>query len=118
MSTSPTSDAVRALFGAVIRAMDTTARSDAGTHLGGWLSEAGFASVDPGARHLAYSGTALARHAPYLAAFLAGMLPALVEMTDEPSASQLEAGLAEIRALPATPGAAFETVIHKAKAVR
>ena len=38
---SPTSDALEALFAAVARAMETTGRSDAGTHLAGWLAQAG-----------------------------------------------------------------------------
>lgn len=114
---SPTSDAFEALLATVARAMETTGRSDAGTHLARWLAQAGFASVDPGERRLAYSGNDLAGQAAYAATVVESTLPELVEMPDV-SASQLEAGLAELRALPATPGATLGWVVHKAKAVR
>jgi ubiquinone/menaquinone biosynthesis C-methylase UbiE len=114
---SPTSDAFEALFAAVARAMDATGRSDAGTRVAGWLVEAGFAEVDPGERRLAYSGETLARQAAYAASVIESVLPALSEMPDAP-ASRLEAGLAELRALPEQAGAALGWVVHKAKAVR
>lgn len=113
----PTSDAFDALFAAVARAMDTTGRSDAGTHLAGWLEEAGFASIDPGERRLAYSGKDLARQAGYAADVVESTLAALVQMPGA-SASQLEAGLTALRALPATSGAVLGWVVHKARAVR
>ena len=114
---SPTSDAFAALFTAVARSMDATGRSDAGTHLAGWLADAGFTSVDPGERRLAYSGDDLLRQAAYAADVVESTLPALAEMPNI-SASQLEAGLAELRSLPATPDAALGWVVHKARAVR
>jgi ubiquinone/menaquinone biosynthesis C-methylase UbiE len=114
---SPTSDGFEALFTAVARAMESGGRSDAGTRLPEWLVKAGFASIDPGERRLAYSGDELARQVPYVAAVVESTLPALVEMPDT-SASLLEAGLADLRALPATPDAAMGWVVHKAYAVR
>jgi len=113
---SPMSRGFKALL-AVARAMESGGRSDAGTRLPGWLVEAGFASIDPGERRLAYSGDELARQVPYVAAVVESTLPALVQMPDT-SASLLEAGLADLRALPATPDAAMGWVVHKAYAVR
>jgi ubiquinone/menaquinone biosynthesis C-methylase UbiE len=116
--TSPTTSTLRALFAAVARAMETTGRSDAGTHVVRWLVEAGFASVDPGERRLAYSGAALARQAPYVAGLVESLLPALGQLPGA-SAPELEAGLAELRALPAMPGTTgLGWTVHKANAVR
>jgi len=114
---SPTSDGLEALFATVAGAMDASGRSDAGRRVAGWLAEAGFASVDPGERRLAYSGDDLARQVPYVAAVVESILPGLVQMPDA-SASRLDAGLADMRALPATPNAVLGWVVHKANAVR
>jgi ubiquinone/menaquinone biosynthesis C-methylase UbiE len=114
---SPSAPALEAVFAATARGMDTTGRSDAGKHLAGWLTEAGFASVDPGERRLAYSGSELARQAVYVGDLLESLLPTLAQLPGA-SASQLEAGLAELRALPAAPGARFGWDVHKAHAVR
>jgi ubiquinone/menaquinone biosynthesis C-methylase UbiE len=113
---SPTSDELEALFAAVARAMDTTGRSDAGARLESWLVEAGFSSVDPGERRLAYSGDDLARQVPYVTEVIESTLASLVAMPDA-SASRLEAGLADLRALPTTPDAELGWVVHKASAV-
>ncbi len=114
---SPTSEAFQALFAAVADAMDAGGRSDAGARLAGWLKEAGFASVDPGERRLTYSGDDLARQVPYVAGVVESTLPALVRMPDA-SPSRLDAGLADLRALPATPNAIMGWIVHKANAVR
>jgi ubiquinone/menaquinone biosynthesis C-methylase UbiE len=112
---SPTSDALEALFAAVAGAMDASGRSDAGARLESWLLEAGFGSVDPGERPLAYSGDELARQVPYVAAVVESALAALAEM-QEASLSQLKVGLADLRALAARPDAALGWVVHKANA--
>jgi ubiquinone/menaquinone biosynthesis C-methylase UbiE len=114
---SPTSDGFEALFAAVAGAMDLSGRSDAGARVAGWLTEAGFSSVDPGERRLSYSGAALARQVPYVAAVVESTLSALAQMP-QVSASQLDAGLADLRALPDTPNAALGWVVHKSSAVR
>jgi ubiquinone/menaquinone biosynthesis C-methylase UbiE len=114
---SPMSEAFEALFATVARAMDASGRSDAGTRVAGWLTEAGFASVDPGERRLAYTGDDLARQVPYVTAVIESTLPALVQMPNT-SASRLDAGLADLRALPTAPNAAMGWVVHKANAVR
>jgi ubiquinone/menaquinone biosynthesis C-methylase UbiE len=113
---SPTSEALEALFAAVARAMDASGRSDAGARLESWLVEAGFGSVDPGERQLAYSGDELApRQVPCVAAVVESTLAALVE-TQAASLSQLEAGLSDLRALAARPDAALGWVVYKANA--
>ena len=97
--------------------MDATGRSDAGTHIARWLREAGFVSVDPGKRPLAYSGADLPHQTSYVGELLESFLPTLVEQPGE-STPQLEAGLAGLRALPGTPGAGLGWTAHKATAVR
>jgi ubiquinone/menaquinone biosynthesis C-methylase UbiE len=114
---SPTSSTLKALFAAMARAMDATGRSDAGTHVARWLAQAGFASVDPGERRLAYSGTNLARQAAYVGGLVESLLPRLAQLPGA-SASQIEVGLAELRALPTTPGAGLGWMVHKANAMR
>jgi ubiquinone/menaquinone biosynthesis C-methylase UbiE len=114
---SPTSENLEALVGGVARAMDAAGRSDAATRLPGWLEEAGFAGVVPGERRLGYSGDELGRQAAYAASVIESTLPALTETSDA-TAAQLEAGLAELRALATIPDAALGWVVHKAKAVR
>jgi ubiquinone/menaquinone biosynthesis C-methylase UbiE len=114
---SPTSDAFETLFAAVAGAMDAGGRSDAGSRVAGWLAEAGFASVDPGERRLAYSGEELARQVPYVASVVESTLQALARMPNA-SAAQLEAGLADLRGLPAIQDAALGWDVHKATAVR
>ena len=114
---SPTSDGFEALFGAVAGAMEASGRSDAGTRLPGWLAEAGFAQVDPGERRLSYSGEELARQVPYVAAVVESTVADLVRISDV-SVARLEAGLADLRALPGIPGAGLGWVVHKSNAVR
>jgi ubiquinone/menaquinone biosynthesis C-methylase UbiE len=114
---SPSSQALKALFITVAHAMEAAARSDAGTRLPEWLVEAGFTSVDPGEIRLAYAGEDLTRQVPYVSAVVESTLPTLAQ-TPRASAQQLEAGVAELRALPVTPNAALGWVVHKAKAVR
>ncbi|HEY7380988.1 MAG TPA: hypothetical protein VH572_07245, partial [Gaiella sp.] len=76
-----------------------------------------FASVDPGERRLAYSGEELARQVPYVADVVESTLQALARMPNV-SAAQLEAGLADLRGLPAIQDAALGWDVHKATAVR
>jgi ubiquinone/menaquinone biosynthesis C-methylase UbiE len=113
----PASHAFNVLFAAVARAMEAAGRSDAGTRLPQWILEAGFTSVDPGEIRLAYAGKDLARKVDYVAAVVESTLPTLAQ-TPGASASQLEAGLADLRALTKTPNGALGWVVHKAKAVR
>jgi ubiquinone/menaquinone biosynthesis C-methylase UbiE len=108
---SPTSDALEAVFAGVVAAMDVGGRSDTGARLPGWLDEAGFSAVDPGERRLAYSGAALARQLPYVAAVVESTLT-------EPLSGRLAAGVAELRAFESRPAAEMGWVVHKSRAVR
>jgi ubiquinone/menaquinone biosynthesis C-methylase UbiE len=114
---SPTSEALKTLFVTVARTMESVGRSDAGTRLPKWLVEAGFKSVDPGELRLAYAGKDLVRQVPYVAAVVESTLPELAQLPGA-SASELEVGFAELRALPTTPNAALGWTVHKAQAVR
>jgi SAM-dependent methyltransferase len=112
----PMTDGFRAVFTTVAAAMDAGGRSDTGTRLPGWLEQAGFAKVDPGERKLSYGGAALARQVPYVADVVEATLPDLLRVSASPEL--LEQGLADLRALPETPGAAIGWDIHKSVAVR
>ena len=114
---SPTSEALEALFAAVARPMDASGRSDTGARLAGWLTEAGFGVGRSRRAPARVLGESLARQVPYVADVVESTLSALVRMRPA-SASQLDAGLADLRALPATPDAALGWVVHKAGAVR
>jgi hypothetical protein len=105
-----------ALFTAVAQAMASTGWSDAGTRLPGWLVEAGFASVDPGAGRLECSGGELTRQVRYVADVAESTLPALAQRPGR-SAAELEAGVERLRP-PEAPGAALGWTVHKASALR
>ena len=113
----PTSAALQALFEAVARTMDANGRSDTGRHLEEWLVEAGFGSVDPGERRLAYSNAALARQVPYVVAVVESTL-AEVAAVSHALRAQLEAGVEALRALPAAPDGTLGWAVYKAHAVR
>lgn len=115
---SPSTGVMEALFATMARAMESTGRSDAGSHLAGWLADARFTSVEPGERRLFYSGADLTRQAEYLVVLLESVLPSLVGMPGAPAEEELRAGLADVRALPGKPGAALGWVVHKASALR
>jgi ubiquinone/menaquinone biosynthesis C-methylase UbiE len=111
---SPSSHAVQALFAAVAGAMDASGRSDTGAHLGRWLAEAGFRSVDPGERRVAYSGAGLSRQVPYVIGVVESTLVAAPDVPE----SQREAGVAALQALPAKPDAVLGWTLYKASGVR
>lgn len=111
----PWSGVLEALFASVARAMDANGRSDAAARLEGWIVDAGFGSVDPGERRLDYSGDNLDRQVPYVVAVVESTLATLLDAGDT-LATDLEAGLDELKALPETPGAALGWVVHKAHA--
>jgi ubiquinone/menaquinone biosynthesis C-methylase UbiE len=112
---TPAHDDFDALFDAMAAAMETSGRSDAGTRLPGWLGDAGFSDVDPGERRCHYEGGELTRHVAYVESVVEATLPELKQMKGA-SASQLEAGAAHLRGLPAIPGAAIGWTIHKSLA--
>ena len=102
---SPSTPALEALFAAVVRAMAASGWSDAGTRLPGWLGEAGFREIDEGARAFEFQDAELESQAANAAD--------VVESALGPSP-----GIADLRALPALPGARLGWVMHKSTAVR
>jgi hypothetical protein len=95
--------------------MESTGRSDAGAHLGGWLIDACFDCVDPGERRLAYTGVELGRQLPYVTAVFESTLAEFAAASDA-TEERLRAGVADLRALGATPRASLGWTVHKAKA--
>ena len=83
--------------------MDAAGRSDTGTHLAGWIAEAGFAEVDPGERRLDFTGDELARQADYAASVVESTLAALAEVS-QATAAELEAGVAGAPCASGDPG--------------
>jgi ubiquinone/menaquinone biosynthesis C-methylase UbiE len=112
---SPTSPAIERLVGAVAAAMDKSGRSDAGSHLEGWLTQAGYTTVDPGERRLFYTGAALARQLPYVTAVIESTLADLAAAS-ETSEFELQSGVDDLRALGSIPDASLTWTAHKAQA--
>jgi ubiquinone/menaquinone biosynthesis C-methylase UbiE len=113
----PESVEFKMLFDVMARAMEGSGRSDAGTRLPGWLAEAGFGAVEPGARRLHYSGDELPRQVAYVESVVDATLPTLKELHGA-SVTQLELGVAHLKALPDIPDAAIGWVVHKSHAIR
>jgi ubiquinone/menaquinone biosynthesis C-methylase UbiE len=112
----PSTRDIEALFATMVQGMAATGRSDAGTHLPRWLSEAGFGEVDPGERRVWWEGEELARQANYAADVMESALPAVVELQGAPSEQQLRRGLADVRGLVDHPGSGLGWTIHKSYA--
>jgi len=108
----PSTPAFEALVDAMVRGMDASGWSDAGTRLPGWLREAGFDDVVEGERPFWWRDDDLAGQASYAADVLESALGALAELpgTDE---AQLRQGLEDLRSLPGAPGAGLGWVVHK-----
>src|SRR5918999_5266177 len=70
----PSTPAIEALFGAMVRAMAASGWSDAGTRLAGWLREAGFRDVDEGERPFWWQAEDLSSQASYAADVLESAL--------------------------------------------
>jgi ubiquinone/menaquinone biosynthesis C-methylase UbiE len=114
----PSTDDIEALFTTMVQGMAATGRSDAGTHLPRWLSEAGFGEIDPGERRVWWEGAELARQANYAADVMESALAAMVELPGAPSEQQLRRGLADLRGLVDQPGSGLGWIIHKSYATR
>jgi 2-polyprenyl-3-methyl-5-hydroxy-6-metoxy-1,4-benzoquinol methylase len=108
----PTTEAIEALFGAMVEGMAAAGWSDAGTRLPGWLHEAGFSDVDPGERRFWWQGDDLADEASYAADVVESAMPSLAQLPGKAEA-ELRAGLEDLRVLPSHPGAALGWVVHK-----
>jgi SAM-dependent methyltransferase len=113
----PSTPALEALVRAMVRGMDASGWSDAGSRLPGWLGEAGFREIDEGERPYWWQHDDLAYQASYAADVLESALEALTELPDT-SGEELRAGLADLRALPTQPGAGLGWVVHKSTALR
>ncbi len=113
----PSTPALEALFMAMVRGMATSGWSDAGARLPGWLAEVGFGEVDEGERIHWWQNEDLEHQAFYAADVMESALDALAQLpgTDE---EELRAGLADLRSLPARPGAGLGWVVHKSTAAR
>jgi ubiquinone/menaquinone biosynthesis C-methylase UbiE len=113
----PSTTALEALFRAMVRGMDASGWSDAGTRLPGWLREAGFREVEEGERVFWWQGEELAGQSSYAADVVESALEALARLpgVDE---RELRAGLDDLRGLPAEPNAGLGWVMHKSTAVR
>jgi SAM-dependent methyltransferase len=114
---APWTPGLEALFGAMVRGMDASGWSDAGTRLPGWLGEAGFRAVEEGERPFWWQDDDLASQASYAADVVESALDALTQLpgVDE---RELRAGLDDLRGLAAKPGAGLGWVVHKSTAVR
>lgn len=108
----PSTPALDALIAAMVRGMDASGWSDAGTRLPQWLRESGFEGVVEGERPFSWRDDELAGQATYAADVLESALDALVALpgADE---DQLHVGLRDLRALPGRSRASLGWVVHK-----
>ena len=113
----PSTPAFESLVDAMVRGMAEAGWSDAGTRLPGWLAEAGFREVDEGERRFWWTGAELASEAQYAADVLESALDALARLPGT-TEEELRTGLADLRALPGSPGAGLGWVVHKSSAHR
>lgn len=88
-----------------------------GTQVAGWLREAGFEDVDPGARPFSFTGDAIAPEAAYFADIWADAIPSLAALPDAPAETELRQGAVDLQRLHDVPGARLSWVINKATAV-
>ena len=113
----PWTQAMKALFRAMVAGMAAAGWSDAGTRLPGWLREAGFRVVDEGERSYWWQGDDLDRQANYAADVVDSAAPALSQLPGV-TAEELRTGLSDLRELPNHPGAGLGWTLHKSQAVR
>jgi ubiquinone/menaquinone biosynthesis C-methylase UbiE len=101
----PTTPAIEALFGAMVRGMASSGWSDAGTRLPGWLHEAGFRDIDEGERTYWWQSEDLARQANYAADVIESALDALAHLPGVKE-KELRTGLDDLRRFRAGPAQA------------
>jgi ubiquinone/menaquinone biosynthesis C-methylase UbiE len=113
----PTTPALDALLRAMVRGMDASGWSDAGTRLPRWLREAGFSDIVDGERSFWWQDEDLAGQAGYAADVIESALDSLARLpgVDE---VELRAGLDDLRRVPDLSGAGLGYVMHKSTAVR
>jgi SAM-dependent methyltransferase len=108
----PSTPALEALAEAMVRGMDASGWSDAGTRLPGWLRESGFDDVVEGERPFWWTDADLDRQANYAADVLESALEALAALPGA-SEEELRAGLRDFRALPTHDHGGLGWVVHK-----
>jgi len=108
----PSTPAFEALVEAMVRGMDASGWSDAGTRLPGWLREAVFVDVAEGERPFWWRDDDLAGQASYAADVIESALDALAALpgADE---QELRQGLRDLRGMPSQPEAGLGWVVHK-----
>jgi len=113
----PSTPAFEALVEAMVRGMDASGWSDAGTRLPEWLRAGGFDDVVDGERPFWWQDDDLASQSSYAADVIESALPALAALpaTDE---EQLRLGLRGLRSLPSMPKAGLGWVVHKSTGAR
>jgi SAM-dependent methyltransferase len=112
---TPTSDAIETLFGAVAAAMDRNGAKRRWVTGRKLADRGGFRHRRCGRGRLLYTGPGLARQLPYVIAVVESTLAEFASASDATEA-QLRAGVGDLRALDATPGASLGWTAHKAKA--
>jgi SAM-dependent methyltransferase len=113
----PSTPAIEALVGAMVRGMAASGWSDAGTRLPGWLREAGFRDVDEGERPFWWQGADVAHEANYAADVIESAVEALAQLPGT-TESELRIGLADLRELSSQAGAGLGWVVRKSTALR
>ena len=113
----PSTPALEALFGTVVRSMASAGWSDAGTRLPGWLREAGLRDVDEGERAFWWQDEQLAGEANYAADVIESALDSLLQVPGAGEA-RLRHGLTDLRGLERKPGAGVGWIVHKSTGLR
>jgi SAM-dependent methyltransferase len=113
----PSTDAFEALVDAMVRGMDASGWSDAGTRLPDWLRESGFDGVVEGERPFWWQNDELAGQARYAGDVIESALPALAALpgADE---DRLRSGLRDLRDLPSHRDGGLGWVVHKSTATK
>jgi hypothetical protein len=113
----PSTPALDALFGALVRSMASAGWSDAGTRLPAWLREADLRDVAEGERAFWWQDEQLAAEANYAADVMESALDALLQVPGA-GETELRDGLADLRSLHRKPGAGVGWIVHKSTALR
>ena len=113
----PSSPNLEALVDAMVRGMDASGWSDAGTRLPQWLRDAGFEEVDEGERPFWWQGDDLVRQASYAGDVIESALPALAALPGA-NEEQLRAGLGDLRRLATHAAGGLGWVVHKSTATK